>query len=186
MIAKNPTSMLVSKVKDRNKLSPSEFLRTLPLHPEEIDCFWDMVDKAGPDDCWPWTWHHLRDGYGVVHNLSLGTIRHLRAHQLAYRLKRGLIPEGMSVLHRCDNPPCCNPAHLFVGTHDDNMRDMVIKGRSRRGEDHGRAKITEDIVRDIRRRYDAGEQILSIARDIHLSPTATELAVKRKTWRHVL
>lgn len=83
------------------------------------------VDKSG--DCWLWTGPRSASGYG---RCSRGMKKH-RAHRVAFALYVAEIPEGMHVLHRCDNPPCVNPAHLFLGTHIDNMRDMEAKGRAK-------------------------------------------------------
>lgn len=91
--------------------------------------FWSYVDKRCPDECWPWTrTRRHRRGYGGVWD----GVRWTHAHRVAYRLARGPIPDGMEVCHHCDNPTCCNPRHLFLGTQLDNMRDMDRKGRRRR------------------------------------------------------
>lgn len=82
----------------------------------------EVVDSG----CWEWTGARLVKGYGLVGNVG-GTIQ---AHRAAWLLTHFVIPDGMQVLHRCDNPPCINPAHLFLGTPADNMRDMVAKGRA--------------------------------------------------------
>lgn len=88
--------------------------------------FWARVDRSSaPEACWPWTTRVGRFGYG---RLSVDR-RQVHAHRVAFELSGGSIPDGFYVLHRCDNPPCCNPAHLFVGTHADNMRDRHQKGR---------------------------------------------------------
>lgn len=90
--------------------------------------FWPRLDQSGgPEACWPWTGSRTRTGYGKC---SVDG-RHVAAHRLAWQLTNGPIPDGLHVLHRCDNPPCCNPGHLFLGTHTDNVRDMLAKGRGR-------------------------------------------------------
>jgi hypothetical protein len=87
--------------------------------------FWTAVDQSGGSDaCWPWQRHRNPEGYGVT---KLAGFR--RAHRLAWCLTNGPIPDGMLVCHTCDNPPCCNPAHLFLGTESDNRQDMLAKGR---------------------------------------------------------
>lgn len=108
--------------------------------------FWAKVDRRGPDDCWPWTGSRKPMGYGHFVMLK----KDYNAHRLSYELANGPIPAGQHVLHRCDNPPCVNPAHLFLGTHTDNMHDMDAKGRKSRGEATRRHKLTAEDVRAIR------------------------------------
>jgi hypothetical protein len=91
----------------------------------DIERFETYALKGGPDDCWPWTGQIGENGYGKVKNSP----EHVQAHRLAWAVHHGTIPKGLFVLHRCDNPPCCNPRHLFLGTHLDNMRDMREKQR---------------------------------------------------------
>lgn len=101
--------------------------------------FWSKVDRGGgPDACWLWTAHKTRGGYGQLRVDG----HQATAHRVSWELAHGPIPpghgyHGTCVLHRCDNPPCCNPSHLFLGTNADNMADMKAKGRQARGDTHG-------------------------------------------------
>ena len=91
--------------------------------------FWAKVDaSAGPTGCWLWTGARFPAGYGAIKIAG----RPWGAHRVAWELVNGPIPDGLQSLHRCDNPPCVNPLHLFLGSQADNARDMVAKGRSRR------------------------------------------------------
>lgn len=147
------------------------------------DRFWPKVDRSGgPDACWLWT-AHRRDGYGQFRLDG----RHQTAHRIAYELDRGHPPppERPLVLHHCDNRPCCNARHLFSGTQTDNMRDAMAKGRKATGECNGLAKLTETQVREIRRRYGAGETQRPLAREFGVGQTTVGSVVRLETWAHV-
>lgn len=90
--------------------------------------FWSKVQKGGPDQCWEWLASRKPSRYG---QFTLPGNKLVRAHRMAWVLTHGEIAGGLCVLHRCDNPPCCNPGHLFLGTLRDNARDMLAKGRDR-------------------------------------------------------
>jgi len=87
-----------------------------------------------PDACWVWLASTVGAGYG---HFSLAGGRKILAHRFAWEQSKGAIPDGLKVLHRCDNPPCCNPNHLFLGTQADNVHDMMQKGRHRVGNKKG-------------------------------------------------
>lgn len=92
--------------------------------------FWERVDKRGSNDCWNWTGAtrgNPKNEYGVVWNGK----KNIAAHRFSYELVNGPIPKGMFACHKCDNTFCVNPKHIFIGTHTDNMRDKIKKGRDR-------------------------------------------------------
>jgi len=138
----------------------------------------------------------MATNYGCIRiPLANGRGRAVLAHRLAWALAHGTVPpEGEYICHRCDNPPCCNPAHLFAGTPGDNMRDAARKGRTGqqvspsrypRGSGHHQAKLTEADVRVLRARVAGGETIKALAREFGVSDTAVGDAVRRRWWRHV-
>lgn len=145
------------------------------------DRFWSALDKSG--SCWVWTRGRASTGYGKCYFHGANEY----AHRVAYRLTNGLIPAGMHVLHSCDNPPCCNPAHLRIGTHRENMADMFSRGRANRptGERQYKARLTAAIVVELRRRARSGESQCAMARALGVSEPTVNNAVTGVTWRTV-
>jgi hypothetical protein len=143
--------------------------------------FWASLETGA--GCWTWKLATRgAGGYGTTkwQGRSYGT------HRVAWELTYGPIPPGMLVCHRCDNPPCCRPDHLFLGTPGDNMRDMRDKGRARtagrRGEQTGRALLTEEQVRMVRRRRADGETMANLARELRVSFGAIRSIVLGLNW----
>ncbi|WP_107327480.1 HNH endonuclease [Agrobacterium pusense] len=152
--------------------------------PSKAERFWSKVDRAPGHgrngDCWPWQGAMLPDGYG--HFRDGDKVR--PAHVVSYELENGPLPEGMNGLHSCDYRRCVNPSHIFAGTHQDNMSDMVAKGRANapKGVDHHDVKLTEDEVRAIRA---DGRKQRDIAADYGVSQSAIMMIKTRRNWRHL-
>lgn len=142
--------------------------------------FWSLIDKAGgPDSCW--SWQGCRDhGYGKY--ILYGKV--WLAHRLVFWLATGQLPP--IVCHKCDNPPCCNPNHIFAGDLRINRMDCVKKGRHARGETQNNAKLTDDQVRDIRSRVISrlGDQV-KLAREFGVSKTTIGYVLQRRIWKHI-
>jgi hypothetical protein len=144
--------------------------------------FWQHLIRGNPEDCWIWAGSKATKGYG---RMSKDGVLY-RAHRLSYELHFGPIGDGLCVLHRCDNPTCCNPHHLFLGTFAENSADMVAKGRSHRGERHHSAKLTENDVENIRATYaDGGVGLRALAKYFGVSFTVIGSIIRRENWRHI-
>lgn len=150
----------------------------------KVDQFWESVNRTD-DGCWEWQRSRLPKGYG---HGRFGR-RHIYAHRIAWELANGqAVPDGLCVLHRCDNPPCCNPEHLFVGTHLDNAQDRDRKGRKApvpKGEAHGLHKLTDHGVREIRALRAAGVPFQRIADQFGVHERTVIKVVRNETWSHV-
>jgi hypothetical protein len=148
------------------------------------ELFWLKVDKsAGPDACWPWLGTRHYRGYGKFGNRR--SAHENFAHRYAYADTHGEIGQGIEIRHNCDNPPCCNPAHLLPGTHLENMRDMVERKRlpDRRGELGYTTRLTVDQVVEIRQRAANGELYASI--DFKIARVTVSAIKRRRLWKHV-
>jgi hypothetical protein len=111
-----------------------------------LERFWENVDVKGEEDCWLWNGSKTAAGYGVIYWSSDNTY----AHRISIELDGRVIPARFHACHTCDNPPCVNPKHLFVGSPRDNMLDKVAKNRHTYGETHPAAKLTDKEVEQIR------------------------------------
>ena len=140
------------------------------------------------DDCWSWTAFKDKDGYGKLQaNISYGNSKCFRAHRVSYELHVGLIPEGLLVLHRCDNPECSNPRHLFLGTSNDNRRDMLNKDRQGvipSGECHHITTLTEEDVLNIYLKKLTGIAA-NLAKDFNVSEKTITNIWTGYTWSKV-
>jgi hypothetical protein len=135
--------------------------------------------------CWEWMANKTHNGYGQIY--YNGSQR--RAHRVSYEIHIGPIPSGMLICHRCDNPSCINPEHLFIGTVKDNINDCIEKGRffiARSGNENHRAILTSDHVKEIRERYSEGSiSRSSLAKLYGVSKGNIQAIIERRSWRHV-
>ena len=155
------------------------------MHPNyNEERFWTHVSITrttnNPSPCWPWKAKTDPDGYGIYRVDG----QDYRAHRVAHFLTTGGDPDV--VMHACDNPACCNPAHLKGGTQAENIADMVKKGRQAKGSRNGRSKLDESKVRQIKRRLrQDGAVQAQIARDFGVSSSVIRDIKRGKTWTHV-
>lgn len=162
--------------------------RCLPSHkaskktPSQLFGNHVIIRECYPDQCWAWRGKIHSQGYGVF------TYRgdEIYAHRFSYEYYFGEIPDGLHVLHKCDNPPCCKPEHLFLGTNADNVADAVAKNRNVRGERVGTAKLTADMVARIKLELLVGKASRRLlGQQYGVSERAIAKIASGETWAHV-
>lgn len=149
-----------------------------------VERFWGKAKRAGPEQCWEWTAALTTKGYGKIKIKG----RVVEAHRVSLDLAAGSIPEGLCVLHSCDNRRCVNPNHLRVGTKKDNAVDREGRERShdRTGENNGRAKLTARLVGRIRAEYRGGQCTQKqLASRYGVGRSTIGRAVRRQNWQGV-
>lgn len=139
-----------------------------------------LAPKDPPTGCIEYSGYRDKDGYGRIQIERSSAL----AHRVAWALKHGPIPEGMKVCHTCDNPPCCNDEHLFLGTSADNSADMASKGRAAKGEGHGKAKLSAKDVVKIKGLLSSGETLAKIASKYNVSFGAIHKIKSGRNWAH--
>lgn len=146
----------------------------------------DRLDMTG--SCWEWQGAKHERGYGRFNVVINGRPKQFSSHRAAYEIHYGVSPGDLEVMHSCDNPSCCNPDHLSLGSHQDNMDDMKRKGRALglAGSENHKAKLTEQDVRDIRSLYGGVHgECAALARQYGVSKASMSGIVNGKTWKHV-
>ncbi len=141
-----------------------------------------IANHAVNGDCWDWAGSIAPDGYG---RCCYRKNRHFKAYRLSYIVFNGDIPDGMWVLHQCDNRKCVNPDHLYLGDRERNTNDMMDRNRSNKGVDRPLAKLNNEKVLQSRKLHNQGNSIQSIADRFGVSHGTIYNAVKGKTWKHV-
>jgi|ERR1051326_4475122 hypothetical protein len=152
-----------------------------------IEEFWKSYTVA-ENGCWIWNKRLSARGYGRVKMAGAGKTTH--AHRVAFILTKGEIPNGMRACHKCDNPPCINPDHIFLGTAWDNTQDMLRKGRHwvHCGESHGMSKLTAESVKRARIAYATNHSLAlvkQLANKFNVHVRVLQKAIKGDTWKHV-
>lgn len=155
----------------------------MTISPEWIQRFNAKWQEDRATGCWIWMGAHATKGYGEIKIPK--TRRQIPAHRLSYLIHRGSIPSGKCVLHRCDNPACVNPAHLFIGTKMDNALDMVSKMRHCYGERQGGHKLTEQEVVDIHKLIKLGVKQKQIAKIFNIGEMQISRIKRGHRWKHV-
>lgn len=157
------------------KLSNKLFKKT-PLS----ERFWEKVEKT--DGCWNWTGAKHKAGYGKIGNPD----GHKLAHRVSWTMAYGEIPNGFFICHKCDNPSCVKPSHLFLGTPQDNVDDMFRKKRNSHGEKHHKSKLTKENVEKIRKLYKQGKYYqYELANMLGVCQAQINRIINEKRWSHV-
>jgi len=152
---------------------------------EAVKSFWDNVAiTADSERCWLWTARIHPSGYGTKNWNG----RKDQAHRVSWMINYGAIPDGLWVLHKCDNPTCVNPEHLFLGTRQDNIDDMVAKGRraDTHGENHPQHKIDSRQVQEIRKRYALGGVTQkALGREYGVNDRQISQIINYRVWKNI-
>jgi hypothetical protein len=142
-----------------------------------------FVWKRLSNQCWIWTGGRSKEGYGrvTIRNDQYGTVSYM-AHRVMYVIEYGSFDWNLHVNHDCDNPPCCNPNHLWLGTQQDGINDCINKGRKAIGENNPAAKITREIANKIRFKASLGISQRDLAREFGLHQTTIGDIINYKLW----
>ena len=148
-----------------------------------IERFFKNIKDENTSDCWLWKTYNHNDGYGTLHINR----KRIYAHRYSWIIHYGEIPKGLFVCHKCDNPKCVNPEHLFLGTNTDNVNDMIKKGRKKqaKGNDYSRAKLKSEDVIDIRKMMKEGKKAIEIAKLYKITAQHVRIIYRKLNWAHI-
>jgi len=177
----------------RHHIPIPKHLRKKPGVPRknQVDKFWENVTKT--NGCWLWEGHTSHNGYGRLHIYINDKRKIVPAHRLSWEIHNGPVPKGILVLHKCDNPPCVNPDHLFLGTNKDNTQDSLMKGRAcltnckpQKGEKNGSAILNENMVESVRyQRKNYNYTFKELAGLFNISPSQIANIIHGRSWRNI-
>ena len=153
----------------------------MPRWGDTKDRFWDKVNKKGHNDCWEWT-GYIMNGYGRF--VDSDVKKEIGAHRYSYKL-HFTDPLDKNVCHKCDNTKCVNPSHLFLGTQQDNIKDMMLKNRQNKGEVNGNRILTNAQVLDIRKLRSEGLSVKQLSSQFSTSSDNIYCIINRTTWKHI-
>ncbi|KKM92870.1 hypothetical protein LCGC14_1214170 [marine sediment metagenome] len=151
---------------------------------DQMERFFALVDKKVQSPCWVWIGRKNTGKYKYGQFKDMRTYKTTLAHRIIYEYTYGVIPNGMCVCHHCDNPPCVNPEHLFLGTYKDNKQDAIKKNRIPYGEKHFITTLTEDNVKTIRELKNK-TKLITLAKIFNVSSTTIRNIQTNKTWKYV-
>jgi len=150
--------------------------------------FWKNIDKKEKEQCWQWKLAVDKDGYGRynIGSKPNKTAMKVGSHRLSFLLHYGYLPSEKLLCHKCDNPKCCNPHHLFAGSHMDNLKDMYRKNRAKVGEACSNSKLTTEKVLRIRKLYETGKwSKVALGKEFNVSDKTIGNIVYNKKWKHI-
>lgn len=162
-------------------------INKMPIMSERLYKFFGkkVAYTANPNMCWNWTAFKNEHGYGILSIMYENKYIKIKAHRLSYYIHNKIDPMEMVVRHKCDNPACCNPNHLVLGTQQDNVDDMKERGRMAVGEKYSKSKRTEAEVLEIRRLFNEGVSRKDIADKFNIPRSSVISLILRREWKHI-
>lgn len=181
---RTPLATKTNKARGNVAGQPIKYLKNHHRSPKPIDPsevrkrFYRFIEQGSADECWEWRGNRNWQGYGRMSVAS----KNAAAHRVSYELHHGQIPAGLVVRHTCDNPPCVNPTHLLVGTHQENTEDARKRDRLTKGEEVAISRLTRNQVQAIREAHAQGATKKGLARQYGVARFAIQQLLRGDTW----
>lgn len=181
--------LLLSKQRRAELMAASEGVLPAGSKPRSVkqclETFFSKIKQGNENECWEWTGAVINEKRKMFYGSAFVCGHTFRAHRLAYRLYNGMFDESLFICHKCDNPKCCNPGHLFLGTAKDNYYDCMGKGRNTRGDKHGGSLLKEIDVKNIRKEFELGDTKKELSKKYKVPYRIIFRIIKRETWKHI-